>query len=412
LTLSPNTTPGPSSVSRHALKPEEIIFMRKAMLLVLMLGLVSLCGDVVYEGARAVTGPFLYSLGATAAAVGLVSGIGEFAGYGLRLVAGRLADRTSHYWALVFIGYGMIVAVPLLAFAGRWEIAAVLVILERTGKAMRTPAREVIISSAGKAIGTGWAFGVHEALDQVGAFAGPLIFTAALTLDRAKGEMTGYRTGFLILFIPFVVMLGILALTRRRFPEPHRFEKSDGGAGGGMPRAFWLYLVFACLTICGFANFQIISFHFKARAITSDALIPVLYAGAMGSDAVAALAVGKLYDRRGMGVLLLLPFVSMAALPLVFAAHMGGAVTGILLWGIAVGIHETMMRAAIADMVPLVRRGWAYGVFYMAFGLAWFAGSLAIGALYGVSIRYAIAFGIVFQVAAIPAFIAFKRARI
>jgi MFS family permease len=385
--------------------------MRKAMLLVLMLGLVSLCGDIVYEGARAVTGPFLYSLGATAAVVGLVSGVGEFAGYGLRLLSGHLVDRTSRYWTLVFIGYGMIVAVPLLAFAGRWEIAAVLIILERTGKAMRTPAREVIISSAGKSIGTGWAFGVHEALDQVGAFAGPLIFTAALTVDRAKGAMTGYKTGFLILFIPFLVMLGVLALARSRFPEPHRFEASDDRVDGGVPRAFWLYLVFTCLTICGFANFQLISFHLKARSMTTDALIPVLYAGAMGIDAVAALTVGKLYDRKGMNVLVVLPFICMATLPLVFSSHMGGAVTGILLWGIAIGIHETIMRAAIGDMVPLARRGWAYGVFYMAFGLSWFAGSLVIGALYGVSIAYVIAFGVILQAAAIPAFIAFKRAK-
>ncbi|MFZ1946929.1 MAG: MFS transporter, partial [bacterium] len=149
--------------------------MRTAMLLILLLGLVSLCGDIVYEGARAVTGPFLYSLGAGAAVVGLISGVGEFAGYGLRLLSGHLVDRTSRYWTMVFVGYGLILAVPFLALAGRWEVAALFILLERLGKAVRTPAREVILSSAGKAIGTGWAFGIHEALDQIGAFAGPLI---------------------------------------------------------------------------------------------------------------------------------------------------------------------------------------------------------------------------------------------
>jgi MFS family permease len=382
--------------------------MRKAMLLVLMLGVVSLFGDIVYEGARAVTGPFLYSLGATAAIVGLVSGIGELAGYGLRLASGRLADRTSHYWALVFAGYGMIVAVPLLAFAGRWEIAAVLIILERAGKALRTPAREVIISSAGQSIGRGWAFGVHEALDQAGAFAGPLIFTAALTIDRARGALTGYRTGFLVLFVPFVLMLVVLVLARRRFPEPHKFEEREARTGG-IPRAFWLYLIFASLTICGFANFQLISFHLKASSMTTDALIPVFYAIAMGIDALAALTIGKLYDRRGMGVLILLPFIGMATMPLVFSSHLGSAVAGVLFWGIGVGIHETIMRAAIGDMVPLARRGWAYGVFYLAFGASWFVGSLAIGALYGISAAYVIVFGVAFQVASIPAFIAFRR---
>jgi MFS family permease len=384
--------------------------VRKAMFLVMLLGVVSLCGDIVYEGARAVTGPFLYSLGATAAMVGVISGIGEFAGYGLRLLSGHLVDRTSRYWTMVFVGYGLIIAVPLLAWAGRWEIAAFLIILERIGKGVRTPAREVIISSAGKTIGTGWAFGVHEAMDQIGAFAGPLIFTAALTLDRAKGAMAGYKAGFVVLSVPFLVMLGVLVFARSRFPEPHRLEADRGRTDGDVPRAFWLYLVFTCLTIGGFANFQLISFHFKARAMIGDAMIPIMYALAMGIDAVAALAVGRFYDRRGMGVLILLPLISTAAAPLVFGAHMGSAVPGILLWGIAIGIHETIMRAAIADMVPLARRGWAYGVFYMAFGLSWFAGSLVIGALYGVSIAYVVLFAILLQAASVPAFLAFRRA--
>jgi MFS family permease len=380
------------------------------MMLILLLGAVSLCGDIVYEGARAVTGPFLYSLGATAAVVGLISGIGEFAGYGLRLLSGHFVDRTSRYWVLVFIGYALIAAIPLMAFAGRWELAAFLVILERIGKGIRTPAREVIISSAGKEMGRGWAFGIHEAMDQIGAFAGPLIFTASIALSGgAKGTLQGYRTGFLFLFIPFVLMVAVLAVARKKFPEPHKLEGSEVETDGSVPRAFWLYLVFTCLTTCGLANFQLISFHLKAKSLTGDAVIPLMYAIAMGIDAVAALVVGKLYDRRGMGMLLLLPLISVATAPLVFSVHIAGAVTGVVLWGIAIGLQETIMRAAIGDMVPLKRRGWAYGVFYLAFGLAWFAGSLAIGALYGVAIKYVVAFAVVLQAASIPAFFAFKR---
>jgi MFS family permease len=384
--------------------------MRKAMLLILLLGLVSLCGDIVYEGARAVTGPFLYSLGATAAVVGLISGIGEFAGYALRLLSGYLVDRTCRYWTLVFIGYGLIVAIPLLAFAGRWEIAACLVIAERLAKAIRTPAREVILSSAGKDIGRGWAFGIHEAMDQIGAVGGPLILTAAIAMGGdGAGHLAGYRMGFKILFIPFVLMLAVLVYARWRFPEPQKLEKGACETGAKVPRVFWLYLVFICLTICGFANFQLVSFHLKAKSLTTDAVIPLLYAVAMGVDAVAALTIGKLYDKRGMGIMIVLPLISIAAAPLVFASSRSAAIAGIVLWGIAIGIHETIMRAAIGDMVPIARRGWAYGIFYLAFGLSWFVGSLAIGALYAVSITAVIIFAVVLQAASVPAFFAFRR---
>ncbi|MFZ1946711.1 MAG: MFS transporter, partial [bacterium] len=311
-------------------------------------------------------------------------------------------------WTMVFVGYGLILAVPFLALAGRWEVAALFILLERLGKAVRTPAREVILSSAGKAIGTGWAFGIHEALDQIGAFAGPLIFTAAIALSGdSASPLEGYRIGFKVLLIPFVVMIAVLVYARAKFPEPHKMDSS--GADGGVPRVFWLYLVFTCLTICGFANFQLISFHLKAKSLAGDAMIPLIYAIAMGVDAVAALVIGKLYDRRGMSVLLALPVISFVMAPLAFWSRMSVAMAGIVLWGVALGIHETIMRAAIGDMVPLARRGWAYGVFYLAFGLSWFVGSLAIGALYGVAIKYVVAFAVLLQAASIPAFFAFKR---
>jgi len=373
------------------------------MLLVLLLGVVSLCGDVVYEGARAVTGPFLYSLGASAAVVGFVAGLGELACYALRLVSGHFADRTSRYWLLVFLGYGMIVAVPFLAFARHWQLAAVLLILERMGKAIRTPSREVILSSAGSSMGRGWAFGVHEAMDQVGAVAGPLIFAAGV----AMGE--GYRGGFRFMFVPFVLMLGVLAVARAKFPEPHKLEETSQPTDGKIPRAFWLYLIFAGIAICGFANFQLVAYHLKAKSLLSEAAIPLMYAVAMGVDGGAALVVGKLYDRKGLGVLVVLPVIGIVSAPLLFSLSETGVVVGIVLWGIALGIQETIMRAAVGDLVPLNRRGWAYGTFYAAFGLSWFAGSLAIGFLYGHSIAWVIAFSVALQAASLPAFLIFRR---
>jgi MFS family permease len=377
--------------------------VKKAMLLVLLLGIVSMAGDIVYEGARAVSGPFLYSLGATAAAVGFVSGFGELAGYGFRLLSGHLVDKTARYWLLVFLGYGMIVAIPFLAFARHWQLAAVLLILERTGKAIRAPSREVIISSAGSTMGRGWAFGLHEAMDQVGAVVGPLIFTAAV----AMGE--GYRSGFRFLFIPFALMMVMLVVARARFPEPHKLEVTNGPGHAKIQKAFWFYLIFAGIAICGFANFQLVSYHLKAKSLLSDVGIPLMYAIAMGVDGLAALVVGKLYDRRGISVLVVVPVLGIIGAPLLFSMSEAGVVVGIVLWGISIGIHETIMRAAVGDLVPLKRRGWAYGTFYAVFGAAWFAGSLAIGFLYGHSVAYVIAFSVAVQAASVPAFIVFRR---
>jgi MFS family permease len=377
--------------------------MKKAMLLVLMLGTVSLCGDIVYEGARAVSGPFLFSLGATAAVVGFISGFGEFAGYALRIVSGHLVDRTARYWLLVLIGYGLILAIPFLAFARHWQLAALLLVLERSGKAIRAPSREVIISSAGSSIGRGWAFGLHEAMDQVGAIVGPLIFTAAVAL----GE--GYRAGFRFMVIPFVLMMAVLVVARTKFPEPHKMETECASEDCRIPRAFWLYLVFAGIAVCGFANFQLVSYHAKARSILSDVAIPLMYAIAMGVDGLAALVVGKLYDRRGLGLLAALPVIGIAGAPLVFSLSRAAVIVGIILWGIALGLQETIMRAAVGDLVPLKRRGWAYGTFYAVFGVSWFIGSLVIGFLYSKSLAGVIAFSIVLQAASIPAFLVFRR---
>lgn len=379
--------------------------MRAAMLLILLMGSVSLFGDIVYQGARSVTGPFLYSLGASAAVVGLVSGIGEFAGYGLRLLSGRVVDRTGRYWALAFIGYGLLLAVPLLAIAGRWEVAALFIILERVGKALRTPARDVILSSAGASVGRGWAFGLHQALDQVGALAGPLVFALVL------GFGATYRTGFGILLIPAVLALGMLTVARRRFPEPQKFDKADGQCPvkASIPRAFWLYIAFASLTICGFANFQLISFHLISRDILSSGRIPLLYAAAMALSAVIALAVGKLYDRKGFAMLIFLPIISMVIPFLAFSRSVMLTSIGVLLWGVAVAIHVTIMRALIGDLIPLPCRGWAYGVFNAIFGVSWFVGSLIIGLLYGRSTNHVIAFAVILQAASIPVFLWFRR---
>jgi MFS family permease len=373
---------------------------RIAYQFIIMLGVVSLFGDITYEGARSVAGPFLYTLGASAAMVGLIAGLGEFLGYALRMLSGHWADRTGRYWVFVFVGYGLILSIPLLALAGVWQVAALFIIAERMGKAIRAPSRDTILSYATKEVGRGWGFGIHEAMDQIGAVIGPLAFSAVFFL---RG---GYRTGFGILLIPALLTVAMLAGARRKVPAPEEMELShhtaSSDAGGRLPRAFWIYTLFAFLSVAGFANFPLIAYHFAIRSVVPEAQIPLLYALAMGVDAVVALIIGKTYDRIGLRSLIALPLLTIPIPFLGFSESYALAVAGMALWGAVMGVQETIMRAAIADLTPIRRRGLAYGIFNTAYGGAWFAGGLVIGILYEHSITSVIAFAVTMQIVALP----------
>jgi MFS family permease len=374
---------------------------RIAYQFIIMMGVVSLFGDITYEGARSVAGPFLYTLGANAAVVGLVAGLGEFLGYALRLLSGYWADKSGHYWIFVFLGYGLILAIPLLALAGIWQVAAVFIIAERMGKAIRAPARDTILSYATKQVGRGWGFGIHEAMDQIGAVIGPLAISAVFFLQG------GYRTGFGIMVIPALMTVAMLALARRKVAAPETLERAHVSQspsphdGRKLPSAFWIYTIFAFLSVAGFANFQLIAYHFTVRSVVPLAQIPLLYAIAMGVDAIVALAIGKTYDKVGLISLIALPLLTIPIPFLGFSGSYGLAVAGIVLWGAVMGIQETIMRAAIADLTPIRRRGLAYGIFNTAYGAAWFAGGLVIGVLYEHSIFWVICFAVIMQVIAL-----------
>ncbi len=377
---------------------------RIAFQFIILLGLVSLFGDITYEGARSVTGPYLYILGASAAIVGLVAGLGEFIGYALRLVSGFVADKTRAYWPLTFIGYGLIFSVPLLAFAGLWQVAAFLIILERMGKAIRTPARDAILSHATKQVGRGLGFGIHEALDQVGAIIGPLVFSLVFLL---KG---GYKEGFTILWIPAVLVLLTLTIARIKVPVPEKLETSkEKAVEGKLSRVFWIYTLFTFLSVAGFANFQLISYHLKVQSIVSEVQIPILYAIAMGTDAVVALTAGKTYDRVGLKVLLMIPLLTFFIPFFAFSSTFSFTVISVILWGAVMGIHETVMRAAIADLTPIRKRGSAYGIFNTAYGLSWLFGGVIMGFLYDISIIYLILFVALMEMISVPVFFMIKR---
>ncbi len=376
---------------------------KTAFQFVILFGVVSLFSDMTHEGARSIAGPFLGTLGASAAMVGIIAGFGEFVGYALRLLSGYVSDKTKRYWLITGIGYALnLLAVPLLALAGYWQIAAVLMILERAGRAIRNPARDVMLSHATVKMGRGTGFGIHEALDQIGATVGPLLLTFILATGGS------YRMGFGFLLLPALVALAILTLTRIRFPKPETFEPARENMSDikRLPRIFWLYIAASSLLAIGFVDYPLLAFHIGKHAQVPAFWTAALYAAAMGNDAVSALVFGKLYDKKGISILIVSSLASFLFAPFVFLGNFGLAVIGTLLWGIGMGAQESIMRAAIGDMSPRDRRATAYGIFNVFYGLSWFAGSSLFGIIYDRSIAAAVVFSVLPQAAAIPLFMA------
>jgi MFS family permease len=377
-----------------------------ALKFVLLVGAMSFFADFTYEGSRSIIGPYLGLLGAGAAIIGIVTGLGELLGYGLRLVSGRLSDRTGQFWPITIIGYVVqMCSVPLLALAGNWPVAALLIVLERIGKATRNPPRDVMLSHAGKQMGGyGWAFGMHEALDQSGALFGPLAVAGVLALH---GQ---YQTAFALLLIPALMTLSIMLVARLTYPRPEEMETNPPDIRTeGLPRVFWVYLAGAVLVAAGFADFPLIAYHFARTSTVSTTLIPVFYAVAMGVGGIGSLLFGRLFDRFGIFVLIPLTLLSALFAPLVFLGGFWAALVGVALWGLGMGVHESIIPAAVAHMVPVQRRASAYGLFTAGYGIFWFLGSAFIGLLYGVSLPVVIGFSLVAELAAIPLFILVRR---
>lgn len=370
-----------------------------------LVGLVSLFSDLTYEGARSITGPYLRELGAGAAVVGVVAGLGEFAGYALRGVSGSLADRLRRYWGLTLFGYVLnLLAVPFLALAGGWPTAAGLILLERLGKAIRTPPRDAMLSHAVAEIGRGWGFGFHEAMDQLGALLGPLFVALVLSWQW------GFRTAFGLLVIPALVALGVISLAAWFYPQPRQLEIRRAEIEvTGFFRLYWLYAGAIGLIAAGFADFSLIAFHFSRQGQVSGEWIPLFYAVAMGVDAVAALALGRLYDRFGLEVLLGVPLLSALSAPLVFWGGFWAALGGMVFWGIGMGAQESVIKAALVGLMPRERRARGFGLFQMVFGLLWFLGSAVMGILYEVSLLGLVAFSVGIQLLALPLLVLVSR---
>ncbi len=368
------------------------------------MGAVSLFADMTYEGARSITGPFLGILGASGTVVGVVAGLGELVGYGLRLVSGYLSDRTRRYWLMTITGYVInLFAVPCLALADRWDLAAALVIAERLGKAIRTPPRDTLLSYATQRVGGGWAFGLHEALDQMGAMLGPLIVAGVLVTEGS------YQTGFAALLVPALLAVAILLTARTLYPSPRDLESPAGTTASTFPRLFWIYLGGVSLIAAGYADYPLVAYHFGRVSSVPRDWIPIFYSVAMGIDALAALVFGYLFDRRGFGILIVSALVSVAFAPLVFFGGFWLALSGVVLWGVGMGAQESIMRAAVAEMIPAERRGTAYGMFNTGYGIFWFAGSVLMGYLYDLSIPALVLFSVSAQLLSVPLLLTVRR---
>ena len=427
--------------------------MSPAMKVILLFGIISLLGDFVYEGARSANSQYFTLIGISAAQIGLVFGLGEFLGYMLRLFAGVVSDKTGRPWVFMFAGYGLLLSVPLLGLTQNWNAIVVLVLMERIGKALRNPAKDTVLSGvasradswedaaakggadagqdvvagSGKntSVGIGLAFGIQEALDQLGAFGGPLIFTAVFFLVGDSPAPNDYQLGYLLLAIPFVLLIVFLIFARREVRRAHLLpDLVQTTQQGGHQRTqalqpvFWVYTVFTFFATIGLVNFSVVGYHLKSQGLFADGHITLLYAGAMAVDALTALISGREYDRlkrrRGAksGGLLLLGVIPIAtlALPWLTLSHVHWKIIlGMLIFGGILGLHETIMRSAIADMTPYNKRGTGYGIFNAGYGLALLGGAALMGWFYDLGRPdWIIAVVIISEVAAMAVFYKLK----
>ena len=362
-----------------------------AIRFILCLGVVSLCADMTYEGAYSIVGPFLKDLGATAAQVGLIAGLGEMIAASLRLFSGRLVDRTRAYWTITVFGYALnLLVVPALAFAGNWRTAALLIVAERTGKALRGPARDVLLSESTGMVGHGFGFGVHTAMDQTGAVLGPVMMAMAV----AKAHHFG--PAFLRLAFPAAGAMLALILARATQPRPAAGAPKTPPQQT-LPKVFWWYVAAAGVLAFGFIDFPLLSYHFQDAALMKSPVIPLLYAGAMGVNGLTALVLGRLFDRYGLPVLSAGILVSLASLPLGFLGGFGAAIASVACWAIGLGAQDACLRSGIAQVVSMNKRGGAFGAFNAVFGVMWFLGSVIMGLLYDRSIPTLVTLGVAAQ---------------
>ena len=392
------------------------------MLFIILFGIVSLFSDMTHEGASSIRGAYLSLLGASAATIGFISGLGELVGYSMRYVFGKLTDKSKQYWPMTIAGYVLdIIAVPALALVGEhgWIAACVLLVIQRMGKAIKKPAKDTIMSFAASQEGVGKSFGIQEVLDQIGAFIGPVLLYLVMLFKTEGTTFEIYSTCFAVLAIPGAITLILLIVTRCKFPNPEHFEPEPKEyVPFKIKKEFILYIAGISLFAFGFIDYSIIIMHVsrtyshlasglsETSALVSTGSLPLLYAGAMLVDAVAALFFGMMYDKNGVKALVWSTVISAPFAVFVFAFDsVPMLLIGVALWGVGMGAQESILKAAVTSMVPKASRATGYGVFECSFGAFWFLGSWLMGVLYDVSIPARIAVSVIALLAAIPLYI-------
>ena len=400
----------------------------QAMLFIIFFGIVSLFSDMTHEGASSIRGAYFTILGASAGAIGFVSGLGELIGYSMRYVFGRIADKRKNYWFMTIFGYVIdVLAVPALALVGEngWIAAAILLIIQRMGKAIKKPAKDTIMSFAASQEGVGKSFGIQEMLDQIGAFLGPVLLYLVMLFKTTGTTFEIYSTCFAVLAIPGAITIIMLLVTRKKFPNPENFEpEAKEFVPFEMKKSFKYYIVGISLFAFGFIDYSLVIMHIsrnftsiagglaETSSIINSGTIPLLYAGAMLVDAIAALIFGYMYDKNGVKVLVLSTIISAPFSAFVF---MGKSVpmvlVGVVLWGIGMGAQESILKAAVTTMVPKSSRATGYGIFECSFGIFWFLGSWLLGVLYDVSVPVMVVVSVAAQLLAIPFYLSSSKLR-
>ena len=370
-------------------KHKPLTVSQKAFIFIVLMSIMSLFNDMVFEGANSVQGKFESFLGAPTIVIAAVGGVATLLGSGLRLFFGWLSDKTKKYWLFTILGYTIDMAsVPLLALVpnGKWQLAVFFILMEKFGKAIKKPSKSALVSFAAKERGAGKSFALGEALDQIGACIGPLILTAVYSWRAQDSQYAQYIWGFAFLSIPAILCLALLWTSRFLFPKPESFEHDSKEKLGSFltSKTYILFVVAAFVFAMGFMDsFGLIDKHLADLSLVSDNLFPLLYSYAMLVDAVAALLFGFLYDRIGfysvgLAALLTAPY----AFCFFWNTNLSIVFLGLTFWGIGMGAMESVLLSGVTSLSPKADRAKAFGFYELAYGVSAFAFSFLHSYLY------------------------------
>ena len=339
---------------------------RRVWLAFLSFSMVSLFADMAYESIRSIIGAYLAESGAPAWEIPVLALV-EGLSYAGRLLGGFLASLSPAFlWPLVFLGYGSIyalISVPLVLPT----LIPLLYAIERLGKGLRAPPRDTLLSLLTEHIGHGRGFGLHEVFDQIGAVAGPLLLATLI-------ELVGFPQAIVYAVIPTTLAMVMLAIAYILYPyrvrEAYKWSKVGDIVA---PYIVFTYAVYVFATAALLAYWPAIAYKLEEAGFSVDS-IALLYALAMLVDAFAALAVGMIYDRLGLSVVVVPPFLATISLLLIH----NNVFAGVIVWGLAMGSVEVLFRAIPATLLPPGTRPIAYGVLGASLAMGWALVSIAV----------------------------------